>query len=226
MSEKTDYPHTISAAPDYGMVNITIPQGKTLKAEASAMVYMDTSMVMKSKLSGGFKRFLSGEKLFINEFTARDSDAQIGIAPGAPGDIVHVYLNNETIYIQNSAYLASSPDLEVSIEFQGFKGFFSGEKLFMIKISGTGDLWFNSYGALIDIDVSGQYVVDTGYIAGFTEGLKYEVITVGGLKSTFFSGEGLVCKFSGEGTVWIQTRQAPAFVKWADIYRPVKKSDN
>ena len=91
--KKTDYPFNISAAPDYGMVNITIPQGKTLKAEASAMAYMDTSIKMKAKLGGGLKRMLSGEKLFINEFTAQESDSEIGISPGTPGENIQALVN-------------------------------------------------------------------------------------------------------------------------------------
>jgi uncharacterized protein (AIM24 family) len=150
--EKTDYPFNIAAAPDYGIVNITIPAGKTLKAEASAMAYMDSSIKIKAKLGGGFKRMLSGEKLFVNEFTALESDA--------------------------------------------------------------------------DIDVKDNYVVDTGYIVGFTEGLTYDVRPVGGLKSIFFSGEGLVCRFSGEGKIWIQTRLSLSFVTWADGFREIEKKKN
>lgn len=224
--DRTEYPFTIAGDPDYGMVNITIPQGRTLKAENGAMAYMDSSLSMRTKIGGGFKRMVSGEKLFINEFTATDGDGEIGIAPGTPGDIGHVFLERETIYLQNSSYLASSPDLEVGIDFQGFKGFFSGEKIFMIRCTGTGDLWFNTFGGMIEIDVKESYVVDTGYIVGFTAGLDYDVRPVGGLKSLFFSGEGLVCRFSGEGTVWIQTRKPRAFVTWADGFRRVKKKED
>jgi len=201
--DRTDFPYTIDAAPDYGLVNVTIPQGRTLRVEASAMAYMDSSLAMKTQMRGGFKRMLSGEKLFINEFTATERSAEIGVAPGTPGDLAHVYLEDETIFLQNSSYLASSPDLDVAAEFQGFKGFFSGEKLFLIRCSGSGDLWFNTFGAMIEIDVTDNYVVDTGHIVGFTEGLTYDVHPVAGMKSLFFSGEGLVCRFSGSGKVWI-----------------------
>ena len=221
--EKTDYPYTVAGAPDYGMVNVTIPRGSTLKVENSAMAYMDSRLAMKTRMGGGFKRMLSGEKLFINEFTATETEGEIGIAPGTPGDIGHVYLENETIFLQNSSYLASSPDLDLGIDFQGFKGFFSGEKIFMIRCSGTGDLWFNTFGGMIEIDVKDDYVVDTGYIVAFTDGLSYDVRPVAGLKSLFFSGEGLVCRFSGQGKIWIQTRMPPAFITWADAFRRVKK---
>src|SRR6056297_3385671 len=122
--DRTDFPYTIDAAPDYGLVNVTIPQGRTLRVEASAMTYMDSSLAMKTQMRGGFKRMLSGEQLFINEFTATERSAEIGVAPGTPGDLAHVYLEDETIFLQNSSYLASSPDLDVAAEFQGFKGFF------------------------------------------------------------------------------------------------------
>lgn len=225
-SDKTDFPYTVSAAPDYGMVNVTIPQGQTLRVEASAMAWMDSSLTMKTKMKGGLKRMLSGEKLFINEFTAAGTSAGIGIAPGTPGDVAHVYLENETIFLQNSSYLASAPGLDVAAEFQGFKGFFSGEKLFMVRCSGTGDLWFNTFGAIVEIDVTSNYVVDTGHIVAFTEGLSYDVRSVAGLKSLFFSGEGLVCRFTGAGKVWIQTRKSPAFVGWADQFRRVEKKND
>jgi uncharacterized protein (TIGR00266 family) len=226
VSDKTDYPFTTSAAPDYGMVNITIPQGKSLRVEASAMAYMDSSLKMTTKMGGGLKRMLSGEKLFINEFSAEEGQADIGVAPGTPGDIAHQYLENESIFVQNGSYLASGPELTVAPEFQGFKGFFSGEKIFMIKATGTGDIWFNTFGALLEVDVTDDYVVDTGHIVAFTGGLSYDVRSVSGLKSLFFSGEGLVCRFTGQGKVWIQTRKSPAFIAWADRFRPTKKSNN
>jgi uncharacterized protein (TIGR00266 family) len=222
-SDKTEYPYTEVGNPDYGMFTIRIPKGRTLRAEHSAMAYMDSSMKMQTRMGGGFGRMLSGENLFINEFSAVEAEGEIGLAPGTPGEVGHIYLENETIYLQNASYLASSPDLEVGVQFQGFKGFFSGEKLFMISVAGTGDLWFNTFGGLIEIDVKENYVVDTGHIVGFTEGLSYDIRSVGGLKSLFFSGEGLVCRFSGEGKIWIQTRMPPAFITWADGFRRVRK---
>jgi len=111
----------------------------------------------------------------------------------------------------------------VETKWQGLtKGFFSGESLFLIRCQGKGDLWFSSYGGIINIDVDGDYVVDTGNIVAFTDGLEYEITKVGGYKSLFFSGEGFVCRFSGKGKVWIQTRKVNAFTSWLFPFRPVK----
>lgn len=218
---------TIDGDPDYGFVTVQLPAEKTIKVEASAMATMDTNLNMKTKFKGGIGRMMTGESLFINEFTAEGGSGEIGIAPGAPGDLSHQYLDNQTIFLQNSAFVACSEDVIVETKWQGLtKGFFSGESLFLIRCSGVGDLWFNTYGAIIEIDVTEDYVVDTGNIVGFTEGLDYKITKVGGYKSLFFSGEGFVCRFSGQGKVWIQTRGVDALVGWAHWFRPVKTNNS
>ncbi len=226
MSNTEPLEHSIQGKPDYSFLNVTVPDGETLKVEASSMATMDTNLKMKTKLKGGFGRFLTGESIFINEFTAEGGDAEIGIAPGAPGDMDHVHLEDETIFLQNTAFVASTMGVDLQTKYQGLmKGFFSGESLFLIRCTGSGDLWFNTYGALIEIDVKDEYVVDTGHIVAFTEGLDYKVSSVGGYKSLFFSGEGLVCRFKGEGKIWIQTRQFPAFASWVWPFRPSKNNN-
>ncbi len=219
-----EYDYTIECKPDFAFLTVQIPAGETLKVESSAMATMDTNLVMKTKMKGGLSRLLTGESLFTNEFTAQHGPGQIGIAPGSPGDLEHVHLNNETIYLQSSAFVAATPGVQTDSKWQGFKGFFSGESLFLIRCSGNGDLWFNTYGAMIEVDVTQDYIVDTGYIVAFTEGLQYEVGMLGGLRTSFLSSEGLVCRFSGQGKVWIQTRQLPAFAWWTLPFRPQKNN--
>ena len=221
------FEYKFEAKPDFGCLRVKIRKGQVLKVESSGMAAMDPQLKMKTKMKGGFSRFLTGESLFINEFSAPDGDGEMLIAPGAPGDIDHVYLNNETIYLQNSAFVASAPTVELESKWQGFmKGFFSGEKFFLIKCSGTGDLWFNTFGSLIVLDdVDSSLVVDTGHIVAFTEGLEYKVERLGGYKSLFLSGEGFVCRFSGKGKVWIQTKKIQPLASWLFWYRPAKKRD-
>lgn len=215
---------SIDCRPDYAFLTVQLPKGETLKVEASAMAAMDTNMEMKTKLKGGLGRFLSGESLFINEFTAAGGPAEIKIAPGSPGDLEHVYLDGDAVFLQSSAFVAASTGVQVESKWQGARGFFSGEGLFLIRCSGRGDLWFNTYGAIVEVPVSGDYVVDTGHVVAFSDGLQYQVTMVGGYKSLFFSGEGLVCRFRGTGRLWIQTRKLPAFARWVFPFRPAKKN--
>ena len=222
---KPGFDFKFDCKPDYGFITVNIPAGEKIKVEAAAMASMDTNMEMKTKFKCGLSRFLTGESLFINEFMAKNAPGQIQIAPSSPGDIEHVYLNNETIYLQNTAFVASGENVAVESKWQGFtKGFFSGESFFLIRCSGQGDLWFNSYGGIVPIDVEDGYLIDTGHIVAFTEGLEYSITKVGGYKSLFFSGEGLVCKFSGKGRIWIQTRKVHPFLSWINPFRPQKSN--
>jgi uncharacterized protein (TIGR00266 family) len=217
------YRFRVEGKPDYAFLTVQLPADKTIKVEASAMATMDTHIQMKTRLKGGISRLLSGESIFLNEFTAQGGHGEIGIAPAAPGDLMHQYLDGQTLYLQNSAFVACSPDVNIETKWQGLiKGFFSGEGMFLIRATGKGDLWFNTYGASIEIDVTDDYVVDTNNIVAFTEGLEYHVTKVGGYKSLFFSGEGFVCRFKGQGKVWLQTRTPSAFVSWAKGFRPAK----
>lgn len=225
-SSPSGFSYHIDGAPDFAYVTVQIPANEMLKVEASAMATMDTHVSMKTKMRGGLGRLVTGESIFLNEFSAEGAPGEVGIAPGAPGDLDHVYLDGETIYLQNSAYVASTAGIEVETKWQGLtKGFFSGESLFLIRCLGKGDLWFSSYGGIINIDVDGDYVVDSGNIVAFTDGLDYKVSKVGGYKSLFFSGEGFVCRFSGKGKVWLQTRKVGAFAAWLSPFRPSKRSN-
>lgn len=221
----SSFNYKIDANPEFAFLTVDLPESETIKVESAAMASMDTNLKMTVKASGGFKRFLTGENIFINEFQAQGGPGEISIAPGPSGDIVHQYIDSEnTVYLSSGAFLASSKGVQIDSKWQGMtKGFFSGGGFFLIKCTGQGDLWFNSYGAIFEVDVKGEYIVDTGHIMGFSSTLDYQISKVGGYKSLFFSGEGLVCRFRGEGKVWIQTKNPNSFVWWADAYRIVQK---
>ncbi len=177
------YEYEFACRPDFGYATVRLKANETIKVEASAMATMDTNIKMKTKMKGGLGRMFTGESLFVNEFTAENGPGEIGIAPGAPGDIEHVYLENETIYLQNSGFVAASPSLNVETKWQGLvKGFFGRDGLFLIKVSGTGSLFFSTYGAMIPIDVDGEQIVDNAYMVAFTEGLDYENRRIGGFR--------------------------------------------
>ncbi|NCC23270.1 MAG: TIGR00266 family protein [Alphaproteobacteria bacterium] len=226
-TQTSEFVHSFEGRPEFSLVRVTLPAGRTIKAEASAMVTMDTNVSMKTRLKGGFRRFLGGESLFINEFAADRFPGEVSFAAGLPGDMHHVHLNGETVYLQNGAFLAAGAGVDVSAKWQGMiKGFFSGAGFFLVKCSGTGDLFFASYGGILEIDVKDGYTIDTKHVVGFSEGLEYKIGKFAGYKSFFFSGEGLVAKFSGSGKLWIQTRSAPSFVSWIWPFRPVRQRNN
>lgn len=229
---RNDIGYEIQHSPAYASLILDLAANQTVLVEASAMAAMDSSLKMKSKVKGGLMkgigRMLGGESLFINEFTAQDRKGQLYVSPGVPGDVQHYYLDGEcSLMVQSSGFVACSPEVEIDTKFQGFKGFFSGESLFLLKATGRGDFWFSSYGAIIEIPIAGDYVVDTGYIVAFEDTLNYKVEMIGGLsfkslKTGIFGGEGLVCRFSGEGRLWVQSRNLAPLINFLQPFRPVK----
>ncbi|MCZ6691003.1 MAG: TIGR00266 family protein [Planctomycetota bacterium] len=234
--QKGDFEFEITERPDYAMVTVQLRrEGQQVFAEPSAMVTMSPTIQLKAGFKGGLRgtigRALGGESVIINTFTAKDGPGEVSLAPGAAGDVVHRHLDGETIYIQRGGYLAHTEGIDLTGKWQGAKGFFSGQGLILLKASGVGDVFFNSYGAILEIDVYEDYIVDTGYIVAFEETLQYHVSILRGLrgggtlKSLFFGGEGLICRFSGHGKVWVQTRYVTPFLRWVHPYRPTKKRD-
>ncbi|MFK7827327.1 MAG: TIGR00266 family protein [Oligoflexales bacterium] len=215
------YQYNIECSPDYALLNVHIPENQILKVEASAMASMDEHISMKTKMKGGLTRLLSRESIFINEFTAQGGQGVISIAPGPAGDIKYYSLSDSgPIFLTGSSYVASTPNVQIDTKFQGIvKGFFSGESLFLMRCSGSGDLWFNTFGGIFSVEIEDEYIVDTGHIVAFTEGLDYEVGRIGGYKSLFFSGEGFICRFKGKGKIWIQTRNPLGLINWAHGFR-------
>ena len=227
----SEFAYEVEHAPAYASLKVKLQAGQTILVESGAMAAMDSHIKMKSRMKGGLMkgvaRMLSGESLFISEFTAEGKPGELYISPGVPGDVQHYTLNGNGLIVQSSGFVAASPTVEMNTKFQGLKGFFSGESLFMLRASGTGDFWFSSFGGILEIPVSGDYVVDTGYIVAFEETLSYNVEMLGGLsfkglRTGILGGEGLVCRFQGTGRLWIQTRHLYPLLNFLYPFRPVK----
>ena len=212
--------HEILYKPSYSLLKIKMNGGEEISAEAGAMVSMSSGIEMETTARGGLfgslkRSVLGGESFFINKFKANDP-GEVTFAPTLPGDIYAVELSSQTIYAQSGAFIASSPGIEIDTKWGGAKTFFSKEGFFLLKISGTGSVFLSSYGALHEIELAAgeKYIVDTGHMVAFDESVNYDVKRVGGLKSTLFSGEGLVCELTGPGKIMIQTRSEDAFLSW------------
>jgi uncharacterized protein (TIGR00266 family) len=211
--------HEISFSPSYSLLTVGLEQGESIRAESGAMVSHDTTIDLETNATGGFlkslTRSLGGESFFQNTFHAR-APGEVQFAPPLPGDIVHYELEDETVYLQSTSYIAGDDRLDVETSFGGSKSFLGGEGLFLLRVTGSGPLFMSSYGAIQEIDITDRedFVVDTGHIVAFEDSVDFTVRRVGGLKSTLVSGEGIVCNFSGQGRVWIQSRSQSAFLSW------------
>jgi len=203
---------------------VTLTTGETLTAEVGAMIAMSADLPVEttSKSKGGkggllrgLKRMFSGESMFLNHFTASRDGQEVIVGPSLVGDIICHQLTGGTLVVQGSSWLASGPGVEIDTTFQGIgAALFSGEGIFWVKCSGHGEVLLNSFGAIYEVEVDGDYTVDTGHIVAFEDTLSFKIGKAGkSLIGSLLSGEGLVCKFSGKGKLYCQTHNPPALGK-------------
>ncbi|MXZ90558.1 MAG: TIGR00266 family protein [Chloroflexi bacterium] len=202
--------------PSYSLLTIELEPGESIKAETGAMV-AQAGVGMKTGMGGGglfggIRRMIGGESFFLNTFTGEGFGGWVSLAPPSPGDLGSFDLEpGKNLFIQGSSFLACTENVQTDTQFQGFRGFFSGESLFFIRAyaeRGMGTVFYNSYGAIKQVPVTPEQelVVDTGHLVAFTDDVEYSIGKVGGIGSLIAGGEGLVMKFRGNGQVWIQTR--------------------
>lgn len=213
--------YDIMYRPSYSLAEVRLKQGQSITVEAGSMVYMSPNLALQTEAKGGLfgalkRSMLSGESFFMNTYTAEGGAGRIGLAPPLSGDIAYQELNAETVFVTSGSYMASDPSLVIDTKFGGTKTFFAREGLFLLKIEGTGYTFMSSYGALHEVALQAgeKFVIDTGHIVAFDENVSWDVKRIGGLKSTLFSGEGLVAEFAGPGKIYTQTRSEDAFLSW------------
>ena len=212
------YNWEIQHQPSFSLVIIGLQPEQAIQAEAGAMVAMSANVELQSQMKGGvlgaIKRAAGGESAFVSTFTARGGPGEVCFAPGAPGDIVGLELNNQMFFVQSSSYLAGDSSLTVDTKWGGAKSFFGGEGLFVLQVSGTGLLLLSSFGAIHRkrLAPGERYVVDTGHLVAWEGTTQYTLRkAASGFFRSMMSGEGIVSEFTGPGELLIQTRNLQAF---------------
>ena len=217
--------------PDSAIACVTLEAGEEIIAEAGAMVAMDATVSASTTLrqgrSGGMfsslGRVLGGESLFLSVFRSGKSGDEVWLAPKLVGDILVYDMQGQDLIVQSGSYLACSSSINIDLGFQGFQSIFSGESIFWLTISGYGKAIITSFGGIYEIDVDGEYIVDTGHIVAFERSLSFSINKAGSSwLGAFLGGEGLVCHFRGRGKVYCQTHSPRAFGSFVGSRLPAR----
>lgn len=207
--------------PSYSLGIVALDPGEMLQVEGGSMVSMSSDVAIQTQARGGLlkslgRALLGGESFFQNTYQAGPNGGEVTVAPALPGDLFLVEMQGESMLVQSGSYVASSEAVSVDTQWGGAKTFFASEGLIMLRISGNGKAILSSYGAIHEMNLAAgeRYTIDTGHLVAFSEKMGFNVRSVGGLKSTLFSGEGLVVDMTGPGRVLLQTRSTDAFLAW------------
>ncbi len=199
-------------------VEFTLQPQEMIRAESGAMMYMDSHIKMESRvtdgLMGGLKRVMSGEQLFMTNFT-NDGDTPQNIAFGAPYPGVIIPITPEdckgrTFLCQRSSFLCAGPDikLDIAVTRRIGAGFLGGEGFILQKLTGSGMAFIHAGGAIIERTLADNETlkVDTGCLVGLEKTVDYSIKFVGGIRNSLFGGEGLFfAMLKGPGKVFLQS---------------------
>lgn len=116
------------------------------------MIAMSPTVSLKGSIKFSMKKMLAGGEMSSSTFTG---PGELLLAPSMLGDISILRLNGQEQWsVGKDAFLACTQGVVKDYKNQGLsKAFFSGEGLFVYKISGTGILFVQSFGAIIRKDV-------------------------------------------------------------------------
>lgn len=217
---------------DSPALKVSLARGQSVYAEGGAMMSSTAGIKVEGSLRGGVlgalsRKLLRGETFFYQTLTAENGDGEVLLAPAPPGEILLLEMDGSLEYlVQKGSFLMATQGVRLESKMQNLtKGLFSGEGFFISKVAGQGSLALNSFGAIhrVDLGAGEEYVVDNHHLVAWTSTTSYKIAkSSSGWISSIASGEALVCRFKGPGTVFIQTRNPAAFGGWLSGYLPVK----
>lgn len=175
---------------------------------AGSMAAMSANLKLEGKVK--LKNMFSAGKTFSSCVTAPNGPGELVLAPPMMADVMPLHLSGGIEWIVGeSCFLGSTPGVQKSTKIQGFgKALFSGEGLFVTKVSGNGVAFITSLGAIhsVELQPGQEYIVDNEHLVAWSASMAYRVELIGSFMTSMVSSEGKVCRFTGPGTVYMQTR--------------------
>ncbi|MFZ6026320.1 MAG: TIGR00266 family protein [Chloroflexota bacterium] len=216
-------------------VVMELDPGETVYSESGGMAWMTANIDMKTSgrgggIGGALARAVSGESLFLVEYTSQRGKGMIAFASDFPGKIVPLHLAaGQEMICQKTAFLCAEKTAGLSIHFRKRlgAGLFGGEGFILQKISGPGVAFVCLDGEIMEYTLGPNQVlkVDTGHVAMYEPSVSFDIEMVKGLTNIFFGGEGLfLATLRGPGRVWLQTMPTSNLAKAIMPYLPKASS--
>jgi len=197
------------------VLKVTMNKGSKIFSDKGDMIWQSENILMQTSTRGGLLKGLgrsfSGESMFLNTFESKEDNQEIAFAPSVPGSIKLFELkDNQSIIAQKNSFMMGEEGIELKVAFTKkiTSGLLGGEGFILQKISGKGvfALEIDGHYEEKDLKEGETLLVDQGHVAFFTENVKYEIVTVKGIKNKLLGGEGLfLVKLTGPGKVGLQS---------------------
>mmetsp|Transcript_19509 Transcript_19509/g.44376 ORF Transcript_19509/g.44376 Transcript_19509/m.44376 type:complete len:274 (-) Transcript_19509:81-902(-) len=202
-------------------LRIRLQSGEEIKCETDAMVSKSGSVELGARADGGLlsgvaRVFFTGESFFLQTFRGTAPNGEVLVAPEEQGDVEVIELGLPgaralEVLVMSGAFLCAEASVSVDTRVQGVKRtLFSGVGLFLMRCSGRGRLALACLGSCIQYTLAPgeRRQVDNGHLVAWDATMEYEVgMAVPSVFGSLASGEGMLCTFTGPGSVWVQTHK-------------------
>jgi len=196
-------------------VIVNLDAGESVYSEGGAMAWMSNNINMQSEMKGGLGaglgRMVTGESLFLVNFTAEGNEGMVTFASDFPGKIIPLKLEEgQKMICQKDAFMVAEQSVKLKTFFRKKlgAGLVGGEGFILQEISGPGMFFASLDGEITEIELQqGEKMkVDTGCLAMFEPTVNFDIEMVKGVKNMLFGGEGLFfATVEGPGKVWLQS---------------------
>ncbi len=195
---------------------IQLNRGQYLYSESGSLSWMTDGVKMETNLGGKglgglLSRVVTGESLFVVNFSAERDQQLVTFSSDFPGKIIPIHLaQGQSMIAQKDALLVAEKSVTMSVALQKRlgAGIFGGEGFILQRFEGPGTFFTSLDGEIVEYTLQqGQrLLVDTGHVAMFEPTVSYDIQMVKGIKNVLFGGEGLFfVSLTGPGRIWLQT---------------------
>lgn len=212
----------IRHAPVFTVLEFQLDDSEEVVAQPDSMISITPGIRISAAIGqpktgtvwSGFKSLLGGESFFRAIFRAKRDGQTLLLAPDNYGDILPISLEGMgNIYLSRGSYLAHIGQCDLTTKYGGMKGLFSKKGLFLLHASGTGTLFCQTYGAILEKELAEgeQFLIDNRYVVAFSDTITYQLVKAAeSMQDSLMSGEGLVNRYTGPGRLYYQTRVKPS----------------
>ena len=200
----------------YSVLQKNLQPGEEFQGESGVMMYMSDDVKMEARF-GGWRMF-SGEGLAkLNFKNTGNTPGVLGLTPNLPMSIVIPYdTGRGPLNCKRGAFMAGDKNIRVYPKILPAASAMAcccgGMPPLIQEIKagpeGNGLALLNAGGTLVmkDLAPGEQLLVDTDAVVAFSQGVGYDVRTVGSFMTCCFGGEGCFnTQLTGPGTVYLQT---------------------
>lgn len=211
-------------------LRVVLDQGEAAYCESDAMVAMDATLDLRGKVKGGvvrafLRKWANGESFFQQQIEAVRGAGTCLLAPTLPGDLTILECGQARYTLNDGAFVAAASGVAIRVRTQSIGNalFARSGGLFVMEATGSGQVVVSGFGAMtaMQVEPGRDVIVDHSHVVAWDSALRYHVSVttgkgslLGNLINSRTSGEGIVLRFSGQGNVYVCSRNREAFKKW------------